>query len=105
MRLQSLACTLLLIALSGSVTSLDAQSPTRKKSSRPITRTSNKPAQTPAQTPAQPAPVRIDTSLVVSSTAAGSVADERELFTNAARTAWTFVQRNYQASTGLARAH
>ncbi|MFL5503792.1 MAG: DUF3131 domain-containing protein [Gemmatimonadaceae bacterium] len=31
--------------------------------------------------------------------------DERQLFLNSARTAWAFVDRNYQASTGLARAH
>jgi len=35
----------------------------------------------------------------------GTVADERQLFLNASRTAWAFVNRNYQASTGLARAH
>ena len=31
--------------------------------------------------------------------------DERELFMSAARTAWAFVNRNYQPASGLARAH
>jgi hypothetical protein len=34
-----------------------------------------------------------------------SVLDERQLFLNAARTAWAFVDHNYQSGTGLARAH
>jgi hypothetical protein len=33
------------------------------------------------------------------------VVDERQLFLNAARTAWAFVDRNYQPATGFARAH
>jgi hypothetical protein len=37
--------------------------------------------------------------------AQANVLDERELFLNSARTAWAFVDRNYQAGTGLARAH
>lgn len=34
-----------------------------------------------------------------------SVVDERQLFLNAARIAWSFADRNYQPSTGLSRAH
>jgi hypothetical protein len=34
-----------------------------------------------------------------------SIVDERQLFLNGARSAWTFVERNYQPATGLARAH
>jgi Protein of unknown function (DUF3131) len=34
-----------------------------------------------------------------------SIVDERQLFLNGARSAWAFVERNYQPSTGLARAH
>ena len=47
----------------------------------------------PGQRPPPPAPVP------------GVVVDERELYMGAARTAWSFVERNYVASTGLARAH
>src|SRR2546423_4785224 len=36
---------------------------------------------------------------------AGTLVGERQLYLNAARTAWAFVDRNYQPSTGLARAH
>jgi hypothetical protein len=34
-----------------------------------------------------------------------ALSNERDLFMSAARTAWAFVNRNYQPSTGLARAH
>jgi hypothetical protein len=36
---------------------------------------------------------------------AASLVDERQIYMNASRAAWAFVNRNYQASTGLARAH
>jgi len=98
MRFQSLVCSLVLVGLVGSVGSAEAQSKSRKKSTR-TTRT------TTSKTEPQPAPARVDTSLVSSPVATAAIADERELFTNAARTAWAFVERNYQPSTGLARAH
>jgi hypothetical protein len=96
MRFQSFVCSLLIVALAGSSHDLSAQSRTRKKASRP---TATKKA------PPQPAPARIDSTLVVSSPSVGNILDERQFFLNASRAAWAFVDRNYQASTGLARAH
>ena len=103
MRFQSLVCSLLLISLAGSATTLEAQSRSRKKTTR-STKTTSKTTTKPAAQ--QPAPERPDSlPLATSTSAGGSVLDERQLFLNAARTAWAFVERNYQASTGLARAH
>lgn len=98
MRLHSLVCAVVLVGLAGSLSPADAQSRSRKKTTRTTKTSSRKPEQ-------QPAPARIDSSLVTSPVATAAIADERQLFTNAARAAWAFVERNYQASTGLARAH
>lgn len=87
-RLRSLT-TLVVLALCAS--SADAQGRTRKKTSRP------------QPTPTRPAPA--PPSTVPSPDGAANVLDERELFMNSARTAWAFVDRNYQSSTGLSRAH
>jgi hypothetical protein len=38
-------------------------------------------------------------------TSTGATLNERQLYLNAAKIAWAFVDRNYQPSTGLARAH
>jgi hypothetical protein len=85
-------CSLLIFAvLAGSATNVEAQSRTKKKSTRP------KP------TPTQPAPPPGGT--VLTGPARANVVDERQLFLGAARTAWAFVERNYQPSTGLSRAH
>src|SRR2546423_3127820 len=56
-----------------------------------------KPPKTPARQPTPPP------EIVASPSA--SVVDERQLYLNGARVAWAFVERNYQPSTGLARAH
>src|SRR5256714_10465078 len=56
-----------------------------------------KPPKTPARQPTPPP------EIVASPSA--SVVDERQLYLNASRAAWAFVNRNYQPSTGLARAH
>jgi hypothetical protein len=101
MRFQSFICSLLIVAMVGSTHDLNAQSRTKKKPSRPARTTTTKKA--PEQPAAEPA--RLDSTLVVSSPSTGSILDERQFFLNAARVAWTFVDRNYQASTGLARAH
>lgn len=103
MRFQSLVCSLLLVTVVGSASTLEAQSRNRKKTTR-STKTTSKTTSKPAAQ--SPAPARPDSLLVVTSiSAAGSIVDERQLFLNAARTAWAFVERNYQASTGLVRAH
>jgi hypothetical protein len=58
-----------------------------------------KPAPRPAKTrPATPPPR-------ITAPPTASVVDERQLYLNGARTAWAFVERNYQPATGLARAH
>jgi hypothetical protein len=67
-------------------TTLEAQGRSKKKPTRP------NPA--PAREAEPPAP-----------DAEASVLDERQLFLNSARTAWAFVDHNYQSGTGLARAH
>jgi hypothetical protein len=77
--------------LAGSATDVEAQGRTKRKSTRP------KP------TPTQPAPPPGATLLPGQDRA--NVVDERQLFLGAARTAWAFVERNYQPSTGLSRAH
>lgn len=98
MRFQSFACSLLLIGLVTSASTADAQSKSRKKTTRSTRTTTRKPEP-------QPAPAGIDSSLATSPIASAAIADERQLFVNAARAAWAFVERNYQSSTGLARAH
>jgi len=104
MRFQSLVCSLILVTLVGSASSLEAQSRSRKKTTR-STRTTSKTTSKPATPPPEPAPVDAAPLVVTSATAGGSIIDERQLFLDAARTAWAFVERNYQPSTGLARAH
>src|SRR5213083_2504719 len=98
MRLQSLACSLVLIGLVASASTAGAQSKSKKRATRTTRTTTRKPEQ-------QPVPARIDSTLATSPIASAAVADERQLFMNAARGAWAFVERNYQSSTGLARAH
>src|SRR5437868_3972647 len=94
MRIDRIVCALSLILTLSSAAQLEAQR-TRKTSSRP---------KTPTRTPARPAPVPVATPQTGAAPATNLV-DERELYLNAARTAWSFVNRNYQPSTGLARAH
>jgi len=60
------------------------------------TRKSPHPAKTPARPVPTPDPVIPPAAVVV---------DERQLYLNAARTAWAFVDRNYQPATGFSRAH
>src|SRR5689334_23640121 len=98
MRFQSLACSLVLIGLIASASTAEAQSRSKKKTTRTTRTTTRKPAQNPE-------PARIDTALVTSPMSISADADERQLFVNAARAAWAFVERNYQPSTGLSRAH
>jgi hypothetical protein len=95
MRINRIAYTLPLILTLVSGAQLEAQR-SRKTSSRHKT-----PTRTPVPQPTA-APV---TTPQVGEPAATSLVDERELYLNAARTAWSFVNRNYQSSTGLARAH
>ena len=82
-RLWSIA---VLAVLAGGATSAEAQGRTKKKPTAPR----------PAPPPPAAAPFTPDVPNMV---------DERQLFLNAARTAWAFVERNYQPSTGLTRAH
>ena len=90
MRFNTRFFAVIAIALSLCVTSSEAQKRTKKPPSRP-TKTQPRPTTTPTPAiPPPPSPV---------------VVDERQLYMNAARTAWTFVDRNYQPSTGLVRAH
>jgi hypothetical protein len=92
MRLNTRLCFLAILAvLAVSATNVEAQSRTQKKPSRP------KP------TPTRPAPPPKGT--VLTSPVGANVVDERQLFLNAARIAWAFVDRNYQPATGLSRAH
>lgn len=60
---------------------------------------------TPKKTPARPAPTPTPTAAVPAPAVPGDMTDEGQIYMNAARNAWTFVNRNYQPSTGLARAH
>ena len=86
-------CSIAMLAvLTLGATGVEAQVSTKKKSTRPRP----KPTQ-----PAPPPPVATQ----LGTPDAISVVDERQLFMNGARTAWAFVERNYQPSTGLARAH
>ena len=99
MRFETLISSITLAAIVAGATPLDAQSRTRKSTSRP---TRNAPAKKPAPpTPTSAAPTASENMLGSSA----NVVDERQLYLNAARIAWTFVDRNYQSSTGLARAH
>jgi hypothetical protein len=72
------------LALTVSAGTIDAQS-RRRTTRRPTT-----PA--PAPTPSTATP-------------GTTILDEREIYMNAARTAWAFANRNYQPATGLFRAH
>src|SRR2546423_2426630 len=76
MRLDALVCAITLAASVANAVNLDAQRARRSFGSADSTAAS-----------------------------AGTLVDERQLYLNAARAAWTFVDRNYQPSTGLARAH
>jgi hypothetical protein len=69
--------------------SSDAQKKTSKAPSRP--------AKAPARQPTPPP----EGAALPNAT----VVDERQLYLNGARSAWAFVERNYQPATGLARAH
>jgi hypothetical protein len=86
MRLNSRLLAVLLVASTTIATQTDAQSRTRRPTRKPK----------PAPAPVLPPPVP---------SSAVTVLDERQLFLTAARAAWTFVDRNYQPATGLARAH
>jgi hypothetical protein len=83
-------CLAMLAVLALSATNVESQSRTKKKPK-------------PTPTPTRPAPVPGPTALTTPDGA--TVVDERQLFSNAARIAWAFVDRNYQPATGLARAH
>jgi hypothetical protein len=83
-------CLAMLAVLALSATNVESQSRTKKKPK-------------PKPTPTRPAPVPGPTALTTPDGA--TVVDERQLFSNAARIAWAFVDRNYQPATGLARAH
>lgn len=91
MRLNKRLCAWLIFAvLAISANEVEGQSRTKKRSSPP------KP------NPTQPAPPPGGTVLT---NPGANVVDERQLFLDGARTAWAFVERNYQPSTGLSRAH
>lgn len=92
MRIESIVCGITLAASLLSAGGLDAQR-TRKPAPKTPTRVPTNPSPTPQS-------ARPDSGAM-----SGSVLDERELYLDAARTAWAFVNRNYQPSTGLARAH
>ena len=70
-----------------------SSSEAQKKTSKPPSR--------PAKAPARPATPPPEATAPPSA----SVVDERQLYLNGARSAWAFVERNYQPGTGLARAH
>jgi len=70
-----------------------SSSEAQKKTGKPPSR----PAKTPARPPTPPAEGTAPPS--------ANVVDERQLYLNGARSAWAFVERNYQPATGLARAH
>ena len=91
MRFRPFVCTLTLLALVATSGAADAQGRTKKRGT-----TSSKSPPRPNPVPVSPAPTPIST---------GSIVDERGLYLDASRSAWAFVNRNYQASTGLARAH
>jgi hypothetical protein len=97
MRIDRIVCALILILTLASAAQLEAQR-TRRSTSRP---------KTPTKTPVKPAPAPTPATASAPSgpTIPTALVDERELYLNASRTAWAFVNRNYQPSTGLARAH
>ncbi len=78
------------VALSLCAASSEAQKRTKKPPSRPAKTPAPPTTTPPAMPPAAPL---------------ANVVDERQLYLSAARTAWAFVERNYQPSTGFARAH
>jgi len=78
------------IALSLCAASAEAQKRTKKPPSRP--------AKTPTRPVTTPTPA-------VAPSPSPMVVDERQLYLNAARTAWAFVDRNYEPATGLVRGH
>src|SRR5256714_2725236 len=94
MRPHTFVCTLTLISLMAGATTADAQR-TRKRTTKTTTRSPARPNPVPAPAPANAAPLA----------STGTVVDERQLYLSASQTAWAFVNRNYQSSTGLARAH
>jgi hypothetical protein len=87
MRFNTRFFAMVAIALSLGATSSEAQKRTRK----PPPKKPTAPVATSAP-PISPSPVPM-------------VVDERQIYLNAARTAWAFVDRNYQPSTGLALGH
>ena len=70
-----------------------SSSEAQKKTSKPPSRPAKIPARPPTSPPEGTAPQ------------SATVVDERQLYLNGARSAWAFVERNYQPGTGLARAH
>jgi hypothetical protein len=70
-----------------------SSSEAQKKASKPPSRPAKIPARPPTSPPEGTAPQ------------SATVVDERQLYLNGARSAWAFVERNYQPGTGLARAH
>jgi len=93
MRINPLISAIALVAALAGATSVDAQ------------RNGSTPSR-PAKTPVPPTPLPIASSTPeTAATSTGATLDERQLYLNAATIAWAFVDRNYQPSTGLARAH
>src|SRR6478609_9340806 len=91
MRLHGRCYTLVMLAaITLLATSLEGQARTKKKTR-------------PRPTPTRPAPT--PTPPLAAPVVSGGVVDERQIYLNGARIAWAFVDRNYQSSTGLARAH
>jgi hypothetical protein len=89
MRFNTRLFAMMAIAFVVCASSSEAQKKTGKPPSRP--------AKTPARPPTPPAEGTAPPS--------ANVVDERQLYLNGARSAWAFVERNYQPATGLARAH
>ena len=92
MRLHTFVSTLLLASVVVGGTTANAQGRTKKRTTKTA----------PAR-PKSPPTVAEPTETGLPPT--GPVVDERQLYLNASRAAWAFVNRNYQPSTGLARAH
>ncbi|MFN2637264.1 MAG: DUF3131 domain-containing protein [Gemmatimonadaceae bacterium] len=84
--------SLFLTAVSASSACSKAQSPPQR-------------AQTPAQQPAIQQPAIQQPAIQQPAVSAAAAAQERQLYLNAARTSWSFVQSIYYPSTGLAKAH
>jgi hypothetical protein len=95
MRFRPFVCSITLVALIAAPASANGQGRTKKR------------ATTTAKIPARPNPVPVTRPAAIPAEplATGSIVDERQLYLGAARSAWAFVERNYQPSTGLARAH